>query len=65
MNNDFWQSLAIAFCLMLVMEGVLPFLSPRSWKQVMAQLVLQSDARLRLWGGLSMLTGVCLLYWVH
>lgn len=65
MDNNFWQTLAIAFCLLLVLEGILPFLSPRSWKQMMAQLLTLPDTYLRLWGIASMLAGVGLLYWIH
>ncbi|PXF31999.1 hypothetical protein WH50_06625 [Pokkaliibacter plantistimulans] len=65
MNSDFWQTLALAFCLLLVLEGILPFLNPRGWKQMMTQLTDMSDLSLRLWGLGSMLAGVCLLYLIH
>ncbi|MEX6501503.1 DUF2065 domain-containing protein [Pseudomonas zhanjiangensis] len=60
-----WQELGIAFCLVLVLEGVLPFLCPRSWRRAVAQLLQLSDHRLRLMGLASMLLGTALLYLLH
>ena len=28
-----WQEFGIAFCLVLVLEGILPFLCPRQWRE--------------------------------
>ena len=56
-----WHELAIAFCLMLVIEGILPFLAPDRWRN-MLRLVDQIDDRtMRLLGLASMLTGMALL----
>ena len=56
-----WHELAIAFCLMLVIEGILPFLAPDRWRN-MLRLVDQIDDRtMRLLGLASMLTGMVLL----
>lgn len=60
-----WQELGIAFCLMLVLEGILPFLYPRRWRGAIAQLVQLSDRQLRLMGLASMLLGTTLLYLLH
>lgn len=60
-----WQELGIAFCLLLVLEGVLPFLCPRAWRRAIAQLIRLSDSRLRLMGLASMLLGTALLYLLH
>ncbi|WP_349615813.1 DUF2065 domain-containing protein [Azotobacter salinestris] len=60
-----WQEFAIALCLMLVLEGILPFLSPRRWRRTVVQLVQLSDRRLRLMGLASMLLGTALLYLLH
>ena len=29
-----WKELAVALCMVLVIEGILPFLSPRRWRSV-------------------------------
>ncbi|HSX87537.1 MAG TPA: DUF2065 domain-containing protein [Pseudomonas sp.] len=60
-----WQELGIALCLLLVLEGILPFLCPRQWRDALLQLVQLSDRRLRLMGLASMLLGTAFLYWLH
>lgn len=56
-----WQGLATAVALMLVLEGVLPFLSPQSVRQTLRQLAELDDRALRLAGLVSMIIGVVLL----
>ncbi|MDH1264206.1 MULTISPECIES: DUF2065 domain-containing protein [unclassified Pseudomonas] len=60
-----WQEFGIALCLVLVLEGILPFLYPRQWRGTIAQLIRLSDQRLRLMGLASMLLGTALLYLLH
>ena len=60
-----WQELGIALCLVLVLEGILPFLCPRHWRGVLLQLTQLSDRQLRLMGLASMLLGTTVLYWLH
>ncbi|MDG1582553.1 DUF2065 family protein [Pseudomonas sp. GOM6] len=60
-----WQELGIAICLMLVLEGILPFLYPRRWRGAITQLAQLSDRQLRLMGLASMLLGTALLYLLH
>nr|WP_298172227.1 DUF2065 domain-containing protein [uncultured Pseudomonas sp.] len=60
-----WQELGVALCLLLVLEGILPFLCPRQWRDALLQLVRLSDRRLRLIGLASMLLGTAFLYWLH
>lgn len=63
--SEFAHQLAVAFCLMLVIEGILPFLYPRRWRE-MAQMLAQIDDRtMRLIGLASMLTGTAILYWIN
>jgi len=60
-----WQSLIMAFSLMLILEGVIPFLYPNRWK-VMVQKISEVDSgTMRISGFLSMIAGVVLLYLVH
>ncbi len=56
-----WDDLLAAFALYLVLEGLLPFLSPRGWKQSIAQISKISDSQLRKIGFASMIAGVILL----
>ena len=57
-----WQELMVAACLMLVIEGVLPFLSPRRWRILLISMLALDDRRIRIIGLSSMLMGVGLLY---
>lgn len=60
-----WQELGIALCLVLVLEGILPFLYPRHWRGAVIQAARLPDRRLRLMGLASMLLGTALLYLLH
>ncbi|HHO58732.1 MAG TPA: DUF2065 domain-containing protein [Thiotrichales bacterium] len=60
-----WEQLFPALALVLVIEGILPFLSPRSWRQAMAQAAQLPDQALRIMGLASMIAGVVILYLVH
>ena len=50
-----------ALALMLVIEGLLPFLSPQAWRQVFERAVRLSDGQIRFLGLGSMLVGLLLL----
>lgn len=54
-------SLLIAFALMLVLEGLLPFLAPAVWRETFRRLVELSDGQIRFVGLTSMLIGIILL----
>ncbi len=60
-----WQELAVAFSLMLVVEGVLPFLYPRRWKRMVQLLASIDDRSMRIMGLISMVLGLLLLTWVR
>ncbi|MGH6611371.1 MAG: DUF2065 domain-containing protein [Burkholderiaceae bacterium] len=60
-----WSDLFAAFALYLVLEGILPFLSPQAMKRVMSSFAGSADGQLRLWGFVSMSAGVALLYFVR
>ncbi len=55
--NDFLTGLA----LYLVLEGILPFLSPDVWRRSMAAVTGLPGRQLRIFGLVSMLAGVALL----
>jgi uncharacterized protein YjeT (DUF2065 family) len=56
-----WSDLLAAFALYLVLEGLLPFLSPRGWKRSIEQITQLTDSQLRKFGLASMLAGLVLL----
>lgn len=60
-----WDNLLPALALVLVIEGMLPFLSPRSWREAMSQAAQLPDNVLRFLGLASMLVGLFLLYLVR
>lgn len=51
-----------ALALMLVIEGLLPFLSPSTWRQVFERAVQMSDGQIRFIGLSSMLAGLVMLF---
>jgi uncharacterized protein len=51
-----------ALALMLVLEGLLPFLSPSVWRQVFERATRMSDGQIRFVGLSSMLAGMLLLF---
>ena len=59
------NTLLSALALMLVIEGVLPFLMPAVWRQTFRKLTEMSDGQIRFIGLTSMLAGLLLLYIVR
>jgi uncharacterized protein len=55
------QSLMLAFALMLVLEGILPFLVPTVWRETFRKLTEMSDGQIRFFGLLSMIAGLLLM----
>jgi len=59
-----WNEILIAGALMLVLEGILPILSPKQFKEMMLKASEMSDQELR-WSGLaSMILGAILIYFL-
>ncbi|HMV21046.1 MAG: DUF2065 domain-containing protein [Betaproteobacteria bacterium] len=54
-------SLLLAFGLMLVLEGVMPFVAPRAWRETFIRLTRMTDGQIRFIGLTSMLVGLVLL----
>ena len=57
------DSLWAAFALVLVVEGLLPLLAPRVWRESFAKLVTLTDGQLRFVGLASILMGLA-GYWL-
>jgi len=53
--------LLAAVALMLVLEGLLPFLSPQTWRQMFERATRMSDGQIRFLGMTCMVVGVALL----
>ena len=57
-----WNDLLSALALMIVLEGLLPFLSPAGFRQAMMAMAEMSDSHIRFAGLSTMLVGVVFLY---
>ncbi|APW38904.1 DUF2065 domain-containing protein [Rhodoferax koreense] len=56
--DTLWAALA----LVLVIEGLLPFLSPPRWRRMFEQILQMTDGQIRFFGLGSMLLGLILLW---
>jgi uncharacterized protein YjeT (DUF2065 family) len=57
-----WSDLWVALALLLVLEGVLPALSPRNYRKAMLSLVQLDDRSIRTAGLILMVIGAVLVY---
>jgi len=57
-GNTFWTALA----LVLVLEGLFPFMSPSGWRNTFQRLLAMQDGQLRFFGLCSILLGLLLLW---
>ncbi|TNC96067.1 MAG: hypothetical protein FD121_1250 [Gallionellaceae bacterium] len=59
--GDYWL---IAFGLMLVLEGIMPFLFPAEWRETLRKVAQFQDGQVRFLGLTLMLSGLLLIYWI-
>jgi uncharacterized protein YjeT (DUF2065 family) len=59
-----WDVLWSALALVLVLEGIFPFLSPQGWRQTFLKLLQLRDGQLRFFGLTSILLGLITLWFV-
>jgi uncharacterized protein YjeT (DUF2065 family) len=57
-GDVFWAAVA----LVLVLEGIFPFLSPGGWRRTFQKLLSLQDGQLRFFGLCSILIGLLLLW---
>ena len=57
-----WPDFAAALGLLLVIEGLLPLLSPAGLRRLLAAVATSSDSTLRLAGAVSLLAGLAVLW---
>jgi len=60
-----WQDLLTALALVLVIEGILPFLSPGNFRNMLRMVGEMDDKSLRNGGFFTMFAGLVLLYFVR
>jgi len=58
--KTFWLALA----LVLVIEGLFPFLSPARWRQMFLQILQLTDGQLRFFGLCTLFSGTLLIWWL-
>ncbi len=58
-SDTLWMALA----LVLVFEGLFPFISPTNWRRMFAQLLQLSDGQIRMFAMVSISAGL-LMIWV-
>ncbi|KPJ91787.1 MAG: hypothetical protein AMJ53_10765 [Gammaproteobacteria bacterium SG8_11] len=60
-----WHDILVALALMLVIEGILPFLNPAGIRRALIMMAQMDDRQLRFGGLTSMIIGVVLLYLIN
>jgi uncharacterized protein len=60
MADLLWPALA----LVLILEGLLPFISPGAWRRVFSEMLRMRDGQIRFFGLCSIGLGVLLWWWV-
>jgi uncharacterized protein YjeT (DUF2065 family) len=58
------ETLFAGFALMLVIEGILPFVAPNLWRETFRSLTEMKDGQIRFAGLVSMAAGLALLAFV-
>jgi uncharacterized protein YjeT (DUF2065 family) len=61
----YWSEILTAIALLFVIEGMLPFIRPGRYKQLVAQISRLSDNQLRTYGLTAMIAGLVLLFFVR
>lgn len=57
------SELFAALCLVLVIEGLMPFLAPKSWRETVTKVAQFNDGQLRMVGLICIVVGL-LSYWM-
>jgi len=59
-SDTLWAALA----LVLVFEGLMPFISPGAWRRTFARILLLQDGQIRFFGLCSIGVGLAVLWFV-
>ena len=65
MTAQWWEWLISALALVLVLEGIMPFVAPERWRLLLQRLAQYDLRQIRIFGLAMMLFGVVILYVVH
>jgi uncharacterized protein YjeT (DUF2065 family) len=58
-----FETLLLALGLMLILEGLMPMLSPHRWRRLFEQLLQLDDGQIRFFGMFMVICGL-LLFWI-
>jgi len=58
-----WQDFGTAFALMLIFEGISPFIMPDRFRRLAVHILNADDQTIRMIAMLSMVSGLGLLFW--
>lgn len=56
-----WQALTAGFAFYLILEGLMPFFSPKGFKQILASFIEMPEQQVRIVGAVMLFLGVALL----
>jgi hypothetical protein len=59
------QTILTALGLMLVFEGLLPFIAPDTWRETFKRMIALKDGQLRFVGLLSIVGGLLCIFFGH
>ncbi len=59
------NELLTALALVLVIEGLMPLISPARWREVFSRVLAMSDGQIRFIGLASILMGLLGLFWLR
>ena len=62
---DVWYQLAVAIALVLVIEGMVPFIAPGRWRNMVRVVAELDDSTMRVMGLFCMILGLGILYLVN
>ena len=60
-----WRDIFTAFSLYLIIEGMIPFMSPGGFRRAVSMIAQLGDSNLRLVGLVMMVAGVLVLFLVR
>jgi uncharacterized protein YjeT (DUF2065 family) len=60
-----WTELFSALALVMIIEGIIPFISPQGYKKSMQQMLAMPESKLRVVGLSLMLVGAILLFFIR
>lgn len=64
METSFAEVFWLALAMVLVFEGLLPFLAPGLWRRVFSEVLRLQDGQIRFFGMVCLLAGALIGWWL-